>query len=185
MIWKHLVGIAHLLRLLWPLLALLALFSGAGNRRVARSLNDRVKFAPGWVQFGAWTVLVIYPAYGAADSIMHNQGTILDFVNGVGLALISILFLSLFPGTIIVGDDGIRQIYWFSTSKHIRWEEIVEIKTGKKERAVTITGANRTKIIHSNPLPDRARLLLELKERCGENLPSDFPRESINPPISD
>jgi hypothetical protein len=44
---------------------------------------------------------------------------------------------------------------------------------------VTIIGADGTKIIHSRQLPDRPRLLMELKIHCAEKLPSDFPREPI------
>ena len=33
--------------------------------------------------------------------------------------------------------------------------------------------------IAAEALPDRARLLLELRDYCGDNLPADFPREPI------
>ena len=48
-----------------------------------------------------------------------------------------------------------------------------------KIRTVTITGADGTKIVHNRQLPNRPCLLVELKQHCGEKLPSDFPREPI------
>jgi hypothetical protein len=72
-----------------------------------------------------------------------------------------------------------NQISWPGRNRRIRWAEIAEINTGEKSRTVTITGGNGTKIIHTRSLPDRPRLLMELKHYCGENLPPDFPRETI------
>ena len=80
-----------------------------------------------------------------------------------------------FPGSVVVTGDGLEQIYWFWRNKHIRWNDIVEIESGQKDRTVTITSANGTKIVHSRFLADRPRFLLELKEHCGEELPPDFP----------
>ena len=53
-------------------------------------------------------------------------------------------------------------------------------QTGEKSRTVTITGADGIKIVHSRQLPDRPRLLWELKQHCGEQLPADFPRERVS-----
>jgi hypothetical protein len=38
-------------------------------------------------------------------------------------------------------------------------------------------GSEGTKIVHNRVLPDRPRLLSELRLHCGDELPSDFPRE--------
>lgn len=84
-----------------------------------------------------------------------------------------------FPGTIVITADGLEQVHWLWKNKLIQWSEIEEINTGEKSRAVTITATNGTKIVHSRQLPDRPRLLFELKQHCGENLPPDFPREPI------
>jgi Bacterial PH domain len=74
-----------------------------------------------------------------------------------------------------IASDGLQQVSWLWKNKRIRWEDIVEINTGGKSRTVTITGSDGTKIVHSRVLPDRPRLLIELRHHCGENLPSDFP----------
>jgi hypothetical protein len=59
------------------------------------------------------------------------------------------------------------------------WKNIVEINTGEKSRTVAITSSDGTEIVHSDLLVDRPRMLLELKQHCGENLPPDFPREPL------
>jgi hypothetical protein len=82
-----------------------------------------------------------------------------------------------FPETIIVKADGLEQVSWLWKNKRIHRSDIVEINTGEKSRTVTITSADGTRIVHSRQLPDRQRLLAELKHHCGENPPSDFPRE--------
>lgn len=177
MIWKSLLWIAF-----WFLLvfAVLALFGGAGNRRSARDLSDgSIEFAPGWTVFGAWLGIVVYAAYAAIASFEQSQGKPLNLVMAACLGLMAIVFLFSFPGTVVTTRDGLQQRYWFWRERHIRWEAIAEINTGKKSRTVTITGADGTKIVHSRQLADRPRFLLELKRHCGENLPQDFPREPI------
>ena len=90
-----------------------------------------------------------------------------------------IAILCSFPGTVVITGSCLQQVYWFRRNKRIRWQEIVEINTGEKSHTVIITGADGTKIVHVRQLADRRRLLLELKNHCGEELPPDFPREPI------
>jgi hypothetical protein len=103
----------------------------------------------------------------------------LDLIIAAILGILAMMFIFTFPETIVVTDNGLEQISWLWKKKQIRWADIVEINTGEKSRTVTITGADGTKIVHSRQLPDRSRLLMELRVHCGENLPSDFPREPI------
>lgn len=177
MTWNALSWVAP--KLLWiaPLLAFLILIADLGKPKFAGDLDGRIKFAPSRMELAAWAVIFICLMIGAIDSFRHSRGQILNLLSAAAPALLVLVAASSVPGTIIITTDGLQQIYWFSRTKRIRWEEIVEINTGKKNRTVTITGANRTKIIHSRQLPDRARLLSELKRHCGENLPPDFPRE--------
>ncbi|MHB1673972.1 MAG: PH domain-containing protein [Acidobacteriaceae bacterium] len=179
MTWNALSWVAP--KLLWiaPLLAFLVLIAGVGKPKSAGDLADgKIEFAPSRIELAAWVVIFICLMIETIDLFRHSQGQILNLLSAACPGLLVLVVISYVPGTIVITADGLQQIYWFSRNKRIRWEEIVEINTGKKNRDVTITGANRTKIIHSNQLPDRARLLLELKRHCGENLPPDFPRES-------
>ena len=179
MTWNALSSIGP--KLLWiaPLLAFLVLIAGAGKPKSADDLADgRIEFAPSRMELASWAVIFICLMIETIDLFRHSQGQILNLLIAACPGLLVLVVIFNVPGTIIITADSLQQIYWFSRNKRIRWEEIVEINTGKKDRTVTVTGANRTKIIHSKQLPDRARLLLELKRHCGKNLPPDFPRES-------
>jgi hypothetical protein len=178
MTWNALSWVAP--KLLWiaPLLAFLILLAGVGRPKFARDLGGRIEFAPSRMELAAWAVIFVCLIIGTIDSFRHIQWQILNLLAAAAPVLLVLVVVSYVPGTIIITGDGLQQIYWFSRNKRIRWEEIVEINTGKKNPNVTIIGANRTKIIHSPQLPDRARLLLEVKRHCCENLPPDFPRES-------
>lgn len=181
MVWKlHHGFIYEFLWLALPLLALVVFLTGVGKRKSARIFsNDRLEFSPSWVQFVAWAIVVLYCIYGSADAFLRYRGTFSSFMFGFALGCSAIVFLQVFPGTIIVSKDDIRQEYWFWRNQYIRWDEIVEVNTGKKSRTITITGAKRATITHARNLPDRRRLLLEIKRHCGESLPPDFPREAI------
>jgi hypothetical protein len=179
MTWKPLLWIAHHL-LLFVLMAALAILIGARNRRSARDLGDgRIEFAPSPMTLVALAVIVTFFAYQAIDFSKRSHGRPFGLVNAAFAGLVALVLLGGFPGTVIVSSHSLQQVYWFWRNKYIRWEDIVEINTGKKNRTVTITGADGTKIVHSRADADRSRLLLELKQHCGENLPQDFPREPI------
>jgi hypothetical protein len=114
-------------------------------------------------------------AFSAVNLLKQGLDKPWDFAAGVLIS--SALFMVLFyiPETIVVTDEVVEQVYWLRGNKRIRWNEIVEINSGKTDKLVTITGADGTKIIHSLRLADRERFLQELKQHCGENLPPDFP----------
>jgi len=107
-------------------------------------------------------------------------GNLLSVVTAVCFASIAIALLTSFPGTILIDSRGLQQKFWARRNKRIRWADIVEINTGERSRTVAITGTDGTKIVHSRQLPDRQRLLWELKQHCGEQLPADFPREPVS-----
>jgi hypothetical protein len=147
------------------------------QRKAVLLRGGRVEFSPNRRAFWAWPPLVVYLVYAAISQLKGSHGRPLDLIIAAGLGILAMMFIFTFPETIIVTDNGLEQISWLWKKKQIRWADIVEINTGEKRRTVTISGADGTKIVHSRQLPDRSRLLMELRDRCGENLPSDFPRE--------
>jgi hypothetical protein len=177
MILKILLWAAHLL--FWIALAIM-LFGSFCDRRSAKVLkNGRVEFSPNWAVVCAGMLVYLRMLHIAVDFLKHGTGKPWDFATGalLGVAVVASLFE--FPGTIVITSESVAQIYWFRRNKRIRWEEIVEINSGVKDRLVTIRGKDETKIVHSRFLADRSRLLEELKTHCGENLPPDFPREPV------
>ncbi len=149
------------------------------DRKANLSTTGRVEFAPNRRATAAWLILVAFFVYLVPAQFIHMGDHLFSIVTAVAFASVAIALLNSFPGTII-DSEGLQQAYWTWKSKRIRWAEIVEINTGEKSRTVTITGADGIKIVHSRQLPDRPRLLWELKQHCGEQLPADFPRERVS-----
>jgi hypothetical protein len=175
MTWKVFLGIGRLLCgavLAWMLL------SRPNKRSLATILSDgRIEFSPNRLAYWAWPLTIVLLAWTATKDLMQSQGRPFELVMGGGVGLLALMLLFSFPGSVVITVDGLEEVYWFRTRKRIQWKDVVEINTGEKSRTVTITGADGTRIVHSTQLPDRPRLLMELKNRCGENLPPDFPRE--------
>ena len=159
--------------------AVLISFAGSADRRRKALVlrGGRIEFSPNRRAFWAWPLLVVYLVYATISQLRGSHGRPVDLIIAAGLGILAIMFIFTFPETIIVTDNGLEQTSWLWKKKQIRWADIVEINTGEKRRTVTITGADGTKIVHSRRLPDRSCLLMELKNRCGEKLPPDFPRE--------
>ena len=173
MVWKVMHWSINFL--FWIALALV-IASMASNRGSATiRASGTVEVAPRW--FGVWalTYVAIRMCFIAWGYLRHGLAEPLTFVIGALLALASVGFVLLLPGTVLVADSGLEEVIWLWRNKRIRWEEIVEINTERKGSAVTVISADKTKIIHSSRLPDRSRFLIEIKRHCGENLPADFP----------
>lgn len=178
MIWKPFLGSVHALSAWVVAAAIVASYwGGADKHRKARTLgNGDVEFAPNRRCFYLWPALVLYMIYSTIQQLQHTQGRLFNFILAACFGILTIMITVSFPEKIILSADGLEQISWLWKSKRIRWEDIVEINTGKKSRMVTIMGANGTKIAHNRQIPDRPRFLLELKQHCGDDLPPDFPR---------
>ena len=172
MIWTTIHWSIHLL--FWIALALI-FASFVSNRRPARvRVSGRVEFAPRWFGVLAWIYIAVRMCFSAGDFLRHGLGEPLTFTTGALLGLSAVLMIAALPGTVVVTDDAIMEIFWFWRNKRIRWEEIVEINTERNGSTVTVKGADRTRIIHWRGLPDRPRFLAEIVRHCGENLPPSF-----------
>ncbi len=156
-------------------------FSGSADRqRKAKSLLDGgIEFTPNRRSYWAWALVVAYLIYAIVRRLMHINAGWLNLDIAITFAGLAVMIAFPFPSAIHITDGGLEQISWLWKNKRIRWGDIVEINTGEKSRTVTIAAADGTKIIHSRQLPDRARLLMEIKHYCGESLPADFPREPL------
>jgi hypothetical protein len=178
MIWNVLNWVSHFL--FWGALAGVV-FGFFGNRSHARVLSgSRVEFTQDRISLCGWLYLVVNMAWLAVKNVMKSHGNPWDFVIPVMLVSCALMFLFAIPGKVVVSEDGIEEVHWLRKRKRILWKDIVEIESGQKDRMVTITGADGTRIIHSCFLADRPRLLMELKRHCGHELPPDFPREPID-----
>lgn len=150
------------------------------NRKANVSATGRVEFAPGRRATVAWLILAAFSVTVIPAQFRRMGGDPFSIVIPVAIASVAISLLTSFPGSILIDSEGMQQRFWAWKNKRIRWTNVVEINTGEKSRTVTISGADGTKIVHSRQLPDRPRLLWELKRHCGEQLPADFPREPVS-----
>jgi hypothetical protein len=179
MISKHSIDMAQQISAWIVAAAVLVSLSGSADKhRKARVLQGGgIEFAPNRRSYWAWPLVVSYLIYVAARRLMHFHAGWLNLDIAVTFGGLAVLLAFPFPGAILLTADGLEQVSWLWKNKRIRWEDIVEINTGEKSHTVTITAADGTKIIHSRQLPDRARLLMEIKHYCEKDLPSDFPGE--------
>jgi hypothetical protein len=179
---KHLIDfvrpVAEVIAGALVVLCFLADASKHGKAKV--SAIGIIEFAPNRRATAAWLMMAAFFVYLVPVEFRSMGREWLSVVSAACFALVAIALLISYPGTIVVDSDGLQQTFWAWKNKRIRWAEIVEINTGKESRTVTITGADGTKIVHSRQLPDRQRLLRELKQHCGEQLPADFPREPMS-----
>lgn len=179
---KHLIDFARpVAELMAGALVAWCFVGSASARRRANDLaTGRIEFTPNRRATAAWLIMAAYFGYSVPDQFIYVGHKPLSIFNAVILAVIAISLLVSFPGTILIDSEGLQQTFWAGKNKRIRWADIVEINTGEKSRTVTITGADGTTIVHSRQLPDRPRLLWELKQHCGDELPADFPREQVS-----
>ncbi len=107
------------------------------------------------------------------------------FKSPIGLWLISfcggcmLLLLMSFPGTIFLNDEGLEQTYWVGRKKRIQWKQVRWILIDEKRKRVTITGSNGHKIVHMRQLPDKARMLAELRAHCPEKMPAEAEQRAL------
>ena len=177
MSWKIIFGTFNCL--IWAA-AFWMLFRKAEAQRPARICGDgRVEFTRSGFAYLLWILLAADLAWWAIRELLFSKGRPLALMKGVALGLSAAMLLFDLPGTIFITSGGLEQSYWLRRNKRILWKDILEINTGEKGHIVTVTSADGTKIVHSAELADRARLLLELKQHCGDDLPPDFPREPL------
>lgn len=181
MLDKHVIWIARELFACVMILVVFGAFFGSADRqRQARVLRDgSLEFGPNRRSFVAWPIVMTYLIYATINRAMHIHASALNLIVAAFMGLVTISVAVTFPAKIIVADNGLEQVSWLWKNKLVRWEDIVEVNSGEKSRTVTITGVDRTRIVHSRQLPDRPRLLAELDLHCGHNLLSDFPQSPI------
>ena len=145
--------------------------SAADKSRLAREIgNGQLEFAPNRRNYVAAVLFVAYLVYMSASMIFTSLTTLVGQIGTAFWLGVILILLAAFPASIVVSDEGIRQVYW-PRKKHIAWKDVSQIAIDEKRNRVTITGNGRVKILFTRQLPDRARLMAELGKHCGEKLP--------------
>lgn len=161
------------------ILAVLLFLGRLGNRGSARFRDGKVTFPPSWASFVSGLVMVGYLLESAVRHLLHSRGVRAQWLIQGLLVAGALALLSTMPATIVVTEEGLEQRYWFRRRVKLSWDAIVEVKLAP--HTVTIRGENGTRIIHTGQQVDLARLLVELKHHCGNDLPPEFPNPPQNP----
>jgi len=104
-------------------------------------------------------------------------GTVSALFGGRGLAMslfclaVALLLLRFLPGTLLLTKEGLEQHVWLGSPKKIAWSEVQSVTVVKREGRVVILGTGGRKIQHAKQLPDRDRLLAELRAHCPDKMP--------------
>jgi hypothetical protein len=162
--------------LFWVALALILTGFLKRNQSSAKLQSDgEVHFTHRWWFACSWLFIMIWWSFTGFSYLRAGLNQPLQFVTGVLIGIGVLGFVSTIPGTIVVRSEALEEVHWFWRNKKIRWTDIEEIDTEKRGSTVTVIGSGHRKIVFTNVYPDRARFLLEIKSRCGNDLPPNFP----------
>jgi hypothetical protein len=163
---------------LWmiPVLLLLAIRKETSRNRTAKNAGDgKLVFELDQVTYWAWLALMVYLLYAIVIQFGGGPFRMSSVVVALVIAVFVVVLVAPFPEAITAGPEGLVQEVWFwLKKKKIPWGDVIEIRAGKKNRILTIVGANGTKVMHTRQLPDRDRLLEELYNHCRDKVPEDL-----------
>ena len=151
--------------------------SGADEERKAlETENGRLEFTPNRRGYWATYLFIACLSYVLVASLVNGIKS--GMAPAVLCAGFIALLLAAFPGSVIVDKNGLGQVYWLRGEKRIAWSDVSKVSVDEKKHEVKILGKFGTKIVHTRQLPDRERLLQELKTHCSEKLPAE-PKQRI------
>jgi hypothetical protein len=155
--------------------------SAADDERQAQETGDGgLEFTPNRRSFWGVYLFVAFMAYVLVASLFNGIKSPMDLLPaGLSLCFI-LLLLAAFPGSIRADQNGVEQAYWLRGRKRIAWSNVVRVTVNEKKIELKISGKGGTKILHSRQLPDRARLIDELRKHCNEKLPAELAQKSVS-----
>jgi hypothetical protein len=160
------------------LLAKLIISGADEDRQAIETEGGQLEFTPNRRSFWGVYLFVGCLAYALVANLVGGIRSSADLAVPAFCLAFAILLLSAFPGTILVGKDGIEQAYWLRGRKRIAWNEISKVVPDEKRGEVKIIGRNGTKILFARQLPDQARFLVEIEMRKTEMAPAPAPQRA-------
>jgi Bacterial PH domain len=146
--------------------------SSADKTRQAREIGNELEFAPNRRNYVALVLFEAYLVYMSGSLLFTSFSTVVGRIGFALWLLVALFLLAVFPGSVITGDEGLRQVYWLR-KKSIAWKDVRKIVIDEKRNRVTITGNGGAKIAFMRQLPDKARLLAELGKHCPDKVPAE------------
>ena len=144
----------------------------ADSNREARVSGDSIYYEPNRRNFWGIYLFAAGMAYGAIAALLsglYSVGSVATFIFCLGFAF---LLFAVFPGTIVSGPNGLEQRYWMAKTKKIAWSDVKSIDDNEKKKTLTIYSIAGTKIQHTKVLPQRDRLVADLRAHCASKLPA-------------
>jgi hypothetical protein len=141
----------------------------ADENRTATEVNGRLEFSPDQANFWGIYLFIALLGYGALAGLVGIRSAADLTAPAFCVGFVALLLVA-FPGTIATDQTGIEQRYWLRSPKRIAWKDVAKVTVDAKRNEVKITSRQGVKIVHARQLPDQARLLKELHERCTETL---------------
>jgi hypothetical protein len=146
--------------------------SSADKTRQARGIgNGQLEFAPNKRNYVALVLFEGYLVYMSGSLLFTSFSTVVGRIGFALWLLVALFLLAVFPGSVITGDEGLRQVYWLR-KKSIAWKDVRKIVINEKRNRVTICGKG-AKIVFMRQLPDKARLLAEIGKHCPDKVPAE------------
>ena len=180
-IWKLLHWVSWIVFV--PFIGLLLWSLIPKKNRPARPIAQnagRLRFPIDRVQMWLLDLLCVESLLLAPKYLRHGFHVSSDFVTGALFCMLAVASLIEVPRTVMTSDAGIEEVHSLGRNKFIRWEDIEEINIGKRDRVITIRSKKRTKIVYTMRPEHQAQFLYEIKRRCGDELPPEFPGESLS-----
>lgn len=158
--------------------------AAADGDRDARVSGDSIYFEPNRRNFWGIYMFAAGMAYGAIAALvsgLNSVSGILTFAFCLGFAF---LIFAVFPGAIVLSPNGLEQRYWLAKTKKIGWSEVKRIDIDEKKNTLTVYSMTGTKIQHTKILPQRERLVAELRAHCASKLPASLAPQGASVPES-
>jgi hypothetical protein len=144
--------------------------SPADDERNVAETGGRFEFTPNRRSFWGIYLFIAFLSYVVVAGVVSGIRSSADLIAPLCCAGFITLLSMAFPGTIVADQDGIEQRYWLRGRKRIAWKDVAKVTVDEKRGEVKISSKQGVKIVHARQLPDRARLLNELHERCTETM---------------
>jgi hypothetical protein len=157
------------------------IISEADEHRQAQESGDgSLEFTPNRRSYWGVYLFIVFMAYVAVSSLFAGIKAATDLLPAFLSVSFILLLLAAFPGTIRADEKGLEQAYWLRGRKSVAWNEVWRITVNEKKSEVKIVAKSGKKILHSRQLPDRARLIEELRKRCNEKLPAELAQKPVS-----
>lgn len=159
--------------------------AAADGNLEARVSGDSTFYEPNRRNFWGIYLFSAGMAYGAIAALLsglNSPSSVITFVFCLGF---SFLLFAVFPGTIVSSPTGLEQRYWLAKTRRIAWSDIKSVDINEKKNLLTVYSVAGAKIQHTKILPERQRLIAELREHCASKLPASMtPQNASLPPTA-